>query len=134
MESLWLILHLAAVNSWDVQQIDIKTAYLYSELPANETMYMGQPEGFPEPGKEDWVWQLQWGLYGMKQSRCIWNKTMNKALLSWSFKHLSADPCVYYWKTDAGIVITCVYVDDFIITGSSPTICDAFKNQIHGIC
>jgi len=133
MESLWLILHLAAVNGWDVQQIDIKTTYCYDELPANETVYMEQPKGFAETSKEDWVWQLQQGLYGMKQSGCIWNKTMNKTLLSWGFKCLSADSCVYYCKTDAGIIIICIYVDNFIIAGSSSELCEAFKTQIHGI-
>jgi len=59
MESLRLVLHLAAINGWDVQQIDVNTAYLYGELPVDETVYMEQPEGFAEPGKEDWVWQLQ---------------------------------------------------------------------------
>ena len=133
MESLRFILHLAAINGWDIQQIDIKTAYLYGELPVDETMYMEQPEGFAEPDKEDWVWQLQRGLYGMKQSGRIWNKTMNKALLSWGFKRLLADLCVYYRKTDAGIIITCVYVDDFIIAGSSSAICDAFKAQVRSL-
>ena len=58
MESLCLILHLAAVNGWKVQQIDIITAYLYGLLPADEVMYMEQPIGFTEPGEEDWVWKL----------------------------------------------------------------------------
>ena len=59
MESLHLILHLATVNGWEVQQIDVKTAYLYGLLPADEIMYMEQPISFAKPGKEDWVWELQ---------------------------------------------------------------------------
>ena len=51
---------------WDIQQIDIKTAYLYGLL--EEECWMEQPEGFEEPGKEDWVWALIKGLYGMKQA------------------------------------------------------------------
>jgi len=39
---------------------------------------MEQPHEFKEPGKEDWVWVIQRGLYGMKQSGRIWNKTMNE--------------------------------------------------------
>ena len=41
---------------------------------------MEQPEGFEEEGKEDYVWVLQQGLYGMKQSGCIWNQTMNDVM------------------------------------------------------
>lgn len=68
MVSWRLILHIAACLDWDIQQIDVKTAFLYGLLPEDETQYMKQPEGFEEPGKEDWVWQLERGLDGMKQA------------------------------------------------------------------
>jgi hypothetical protein len=53
LESLRVILHIGAAMDWDIQQIDIKTAYLYGLL--EEECWMEQPEGFEEPGKEDWV-------------------------------------------------------------------------------
>jgi hypothetical protein len=86
MESWRILLHIAACKGWDVQQIDVKTAFLYGLLPDNETQYMQQPIGFEEPGKETWVWRLKRGLYGMKQSGRIWNKTMNEAMLSWALR------------------------------------------------
>lgn len=85
MESWRILLHIAAVLGWDMQQINIKTAFLYGLLPDDETQYMEQPEGFEEPGKEDHVWKLQRSLYGMKQAVWIWNRTMNDAMLSWGF-------------------------------------------------
>ena len=68
IESLQLILHLMFINCWNIQQIDVKTAYLYGELSVDETVYVGQLKGFTETGKEDWVCQLQWGLYHCWQS------------------------------------------------------------------
>jgi hypothetical protein len=68
MESWRILLHIAASLGWDAQQIDMKMAFLYGLLPDDEVQYMQQPTSFEEPGKEDWVWQLQCGLYGMKQS------------------------------------------------------------------
>lgn len=68
MESWHILLHLAAALNWDTQQIDIKTAFLYGLLPEKEYQYMEQPLEFEEPGKEDWVWVIQCGLYRMKQS------------------------------------------------------------------
>ena len=109
MKSLHLILHIATVNDWEVQQIDVKTAYLYSLLPANEVVYMEKPEGFEESGQEDYIWELQPRLYGMKQSGHIWNRTMHKAMISWGFKHLSADACVYYRQDKNSIILTTVY-------------------------
>ena len=99
MESWHILLHIAASLGWDAQQIDIKTSFLYGLLPDDEIQYMQQPAGFEEPGMEDWVWQLQRGLYGMKQSRRIWNQTLNAQMLDWGFMRLSCESCIYYHKT-----------------------------------
>ena len=56
MESWRILLHIAATLDWDAQQIDIKTAFLYSLLPEDEIQYMEQPKGFKEQGKDDSVW------------------------------------------------------------------------------
>lgn len=85
MESWQILLHLATTNGWDTTQVDVKTAFLYGLLPDDETQYMEQPKGFEEAGKEDWVWKLVRGLYGMKQSGRIWNKTLNDNMLAWGF-------------------------------------------------
>ncbi|KAJ3558222.1 hypothetical protein NP233_g11548 [Leucocoprinus birnbaumii] len=56
LESLWILLHLAAINSWDIRQLDIKTAYLYGILPEEEIQDMEQPKGFEEPGS---TWEFK---------------------------------------------------------------------------
>ena len=38
---------------------------------------MEQPEGYVAPGKEDWVWGLKKGLYGLVQARRTWNEGLN---------------------------------------------------------
>ena len=86
MESTRILLHIAAKLGWDIQQIDVKTAFLYSILPDEETQYMQQPIGFEEKGKETWVWKLERGLYGMKQSGRLWNQTMNSGMESWGIQ------------------------------------------------
>ena len=133
MESVRLLLNIAAAKDWDIQQIDIKTAFLYGLLPADEAQFLEQPESFAEPGKEDWVWCLKCGLYGMKQSGRIWNKTMHKAMLNWGFKHLHADPCVYYRVNTTGIVLSAVHVDDFLIVSSTPSASHAFKEELKSL-
>ncbi|THH09542.1 hypothetical protein EW146_g8663 [Bondarzewia mesenterica] len=47
-----LLLHLAAHFSWPIKQLDIKTAFLHGDL--EEDLWMEQPDGFAEPGKESW--------------------------------------------------------------------------------
>lgn len=94
---------------------------------------MEQPEGYLEPGFEDHVWCLQLGLYGMKQSGRIWNKTMNKAMLSMGFKCLDADPCVYYRRRASGTILTAVHVDDFLIAASSSDEASTFKSELKAL-
>lgn len=103
MESLRIILHLAAANNWEIQQIDDKTAYPYGLLPQDDKQYMYQPEGYEEKGKEDWIWELQKGLYGMKQSGRIWNRTMHEAMVGWGFQWLPSEHCIYVRTTDKAL-------------------------------
>lgn len=62
LESFCDILHIAAVLNWDIQQIDIKTAFLYGIFPESKTIYMEQPLKFKEPRKETWVMKLMKGI------------------------------------------------------------------------
>jgi len=52
LESLRTILALAAIRDLDIVHFDITSAYLYGTL--KKEVYMGQPEGYVAPGKEDW--------------------------------------------------------------------------------
>jgi hypothetical protein len=112
----------------------VKTAFLYGLLPDHEVQYMEQPTGFEEEGKNDYVWVLQRGLYGMKQSGRIWNQTMNDAMLSWGFTRLSCESCVYYRKTDTGTIISAVHVDDFFLSvATSKAENESFKTQMKSL-
>ena len=91
---------------------------------------MEQPAGFEEVGKEVWVWKLQCGLYGMKQSSHIWNTTMNEHMIAWGFMRLTCDSCIYYRKQDSGTIIAAIHVDDFLSITSSKAENDKFKYQM----
>ena len=56
-----VLLALAASYGLHVQQMDVKTAFLYEEL--EEEIYMEQPDGFVVPGKENKVCRLIKSLY-----------------------------------------------------------------------
>ncbi|KAD7117108.1 hypothetical protein E3N88_04376 [Mikania micrantha] len=47
IETVRLILALAAYNSWEVHHLDVKSAFLHGEL--KEEVYVTQPEGFVKP-------------------------------------------------------------------------------------
>ena len=71
LTSLRIILALAAAHDYEVDQTDIKSAYLLAKL--DEEIYMDIPEGLivENPGRK--VCKLLKGLYRLKQSARKWN-------------------------------------------------------------
>jgi transposase InsO family protein len=130
LESFRTILHIAATLGWELQQFDIKTAFLHGVLPEDETMYMEQPPGFEVPGKEEWVMRLMKSIYGMKQASRIWNQTFHKAVQSWGFERLACEWCVYRRETPLGTIMFAVHVDDIICAGSSSEEINRFKTEL----
>jgi ATP-binding cassette subfamily B (MDR/TAP) protein 1 len=53
-----------AMHDLDLEQLDVKTAFLHGELEGE--IYLDQPEGFIMPRKEDLVCKLKRSLYGLK--------------------------------------------------------------------
>jgi len=71
MESVRLLLALAAVRSWKVHHLDVKSAFLNGELA--EEVYVQQPPGFVIAGEEHKVLCLRKALYGLRQAPRAWN-------------------------------------------------------------
>ena len=55
-----------------LKRLDVKTTFLNKDL--EEDIYMKQPEGFAEDGKEGLVRRLTKSLYGLKQAPRQWYK------------------------------------------------------------
>ena len=131
LESLRVILHIAAVNDWCIEQYDVKTAFLNGVLPEAERQYMEQPPGFAQPGKEAHVWELHRGLYGMRQSSRIWNRALNASFLGWGFSRSECEWCVYTRRSSHGDTsIVAVHVDDMLATSSSRNEANRFRSEL----
>ena len=111
--SIRALLAVAVEKKMHIHQMDVETAFLNGRL--EEEIYMEQPEGYVEPGKENLVCRLKKSLYGLKQSPRCWNKAFKEYLFSVGFSQSDADPCVFVKKKDASITIIAVYVDDLIL-------------------
>ncbi|KAJ4724624.1 Retrovirus-related Pol polyprotein from transposon TNT 1-94 [Melia azedarach] len=61
LETVRLIISLAAQNKWKIHQIDVKSAFLNGVL--EEEVYIQQPTGFEVKGQEDKVLKLRKALY-----------------------------------------------------------------------
>ncbi|KAG8496965.1 hypothetical protein CXB51_008193 [Gossypium anomalum] len=73
--SIRALLGIVAMHDLELEQLDVKTAFLHGEL--EEDIYMQQPEGFTVSEKEDYVCLLKKSLYGLKQSPRQWYKRFN---------------------------------------------------------
>ena len=72
--SLRLLILIAAANGWDIQQMDVKTAYLYGDL--EEEIYMRLPDGIHDfiklPKNTQPIVRLRKSIYGLKQAGRQW--------------------------------------------------------------
>ena len=82
---------------------------------SDEEIYMQQPEGYVEPGKEELVYRLQKSLYGLKQSPRCWNNVFKEFMLSLGFVQSVADSCIFIRVLDDKLAIVTVHVDDLIL-------------------
>jgi hypothetical protein len=64
MESMRILLALAAQEGWQVHHMDVKFAFLNGDL--KEEVYVHQPEGFIITGQEGRVLRLKKALYGLQ--------------------------------------------------------------------
>jgi Reverse transcriptase (RNA-dependent DNA polymerase) len=79
-----------AQHDLELEQLDIKTAFLNGELPGE--LFMRCPPGFETPGK---VWRLHKAIYGLKQAAQTWYETMKRQLHEKGFSVADSDPCLY---------------------------------------
>ncbi|GKA38318.1 ribonuclease H-like domain-containing protein [Tanacetum coccineum] len=64
------VLSLDASQHLPIHQLDVKNAFLHGDL--HETVYMHQPSGFGDSVHPNYVYLLQWSLYGLKQTSRAW--------------------------------------------------------------
>jgi hypothetical protein len=98
-------------------------------MPDNQKLYVKQPPGFAEPGKEDWVWLLLKGLYGLKQAGHFWYEELCKILISLGFTVCVSDPCVFFCCTSDGLLIITSHVDDLSLFTETLKAITVFKSQ-----
>ncbi|GJW02681.1 retrovirus-related pol polyprotein from transposon TNT 1-94 [Tanacetum coccineum] len=115
--SIRVILSLTACEDYELEQLDVKTAFLHGNL--EETIYMRQPPGFEE-GTGNKVCLLKKSLYGLKQSPRQWYKWFDVYMISNGFSRSNYDSCVYFKEFAPGMYIyLLLYVDDMLIACKS---------------
>jgi hypothetical protein len=125
-ESLRLLLALAALEDWEIHQMDVKSAFLNGVL--DEEIYMEQPEGFVDPDHPNKVCLLKKAIYGLKQASRQWNLQFHGVLTELGFTRTRSDAGVYHRLNDGGTSLYIIlYVDDITILGEERKSLDDLK-------
>ena len=153
-----ILFNIAASLNLDIQQMDVKTAFLNS--PINEEVYVEQPHGFEvdsmeednnlkidlstpnnkfskrhhtfpknKRGKSNLVCKLERALYGLKQAPRAWYDTLSAFMIKANLHPLKSDHAVFVNK--ARTLYIAVYVDDILIFGSDSQEISTLKEQLH---
>ena len=129
LETICTLLACAISENWEIQQMDVKGAYLNSTI--KEEIYMEQPEGYDDG--TGCQCQLIKSIYGLKQAGCEWNIEFNQQLKAHGWKPSMVDPCAYFQKTTEGIEIIVVWVDDLLLFASNKALMTRMKSELQSI-
>lgn len=114
--SIRVLMAVAARKDWELEQLDVKTAFLNGDL--EETIYMAQPQGFEVPGSEQKVCLLKKSLYGLKQSSRQWYLKFGETLSRLGFCRSLYDSCVFVKRQqNKEPIYLLLYIDDMLISG-----------------
>jgi len=119
LNTVRVLLSLAANQDWPLLQFDVKNAFLHGEIL--EEIYMDFP-----PGMEDSminsngmkVCKLKKALYGLKQSPRAWFGRFTKSMKAFGYRASNYDHTLFLKKGEGKITALIIYVDDMIVTGN----------------
>lgn len=110
--TLRALLAVAAERDLEIEQVDVKTAFLNGRL--EEDIYMEAPSGYDFGGK---VMRLHRALYGLKQAARAWNERLKESLQQRGFTMSDADASLFTLKEGGRQAYLLIYVDDALICG-----------------
>ncbi|KAL5804478.1 hypothetical protein ACOSQ3_031278 [Xanthoceras sorbifolium] len=114
LNTVRVLISLAANLEWPLKQFDVKNAFLHGEL--NEEVYMDLPPGFDS--KTGKVCRLKKALYGLKQSPRAWFGRLSTSMRKFGYQQSNSDHTLFFKHKGGKITILIVYVDDMIVTGN----------------
>ncbi|XP_076891885.1 uncharacterized protein LOC143543452 [Bidens hawaiensis] len=92
IETVRLLIALAASNGWEIHHLDVKTAFLHGIL--KEVVFVSQPEGYEKKGEKAKVYKLSKALYGLRKAPRAWNTKLDNILRNMKFQKCSKEQSV----------------------------------------
>ena len=115
-DSLRIIMAIVANFDLELHQMDVRIDFLNGDLA--DDVYMSQPIGFEEVGKEHMVCKFQKSIYGLKQTSRQWYLKFNEVVTANCFKENIVDQCLYMKVSGRKYIFLVLYVDDILFTAN----------------
>ena len=118
LNTIRILMALAALFDWKLFQFDVKNAFLHGEL--EEEVYMAPPPGYLlETNNTGDVCHLRKSIYGLKQSPRAWFGKFFKTMLSARYAQSEGDHTLFIKHGKEGkVAILIEYVDNIVVTGN----------------
>jgi hypothetical protein len=128
LDSVRLLLALAAQEGWIVHHLDVKSTFLNGDLM--EEVYVTQPPGFVKEGHEHKVLKLSKALHGLKQALRAWHIKLDNTLKKLGFSQSPLEHGLYARGNENSRLLVGVYVDGLIVIGGCNKVISTFKKQM----
>ena len=124
-------LSMVASDDLELQQLDVKNAFLNAVLSGKHTLHMHQPPGF-QVGDSSLVCELHKAIYGLKQAPHAWYEHMKADLLDLGFTVADADPALFILRKGTEVLRLLVHVDDMLLASKSTALVNSVKSMLAG--
>ena len=119
INTIRIIISIAANRDWPLQQFDVKNAFLNGDL--EEEVYMELPlevkNGSSCKGE---VCKLKKSLYGLKQPPRAWFGRFSTTMKEFGYKQSNSYHTLFIKHKEGKVTTLIVYVDDMVLTGDDP--------------
>jgi len=130
MPAVHVVLANAVEQNWEIEHIDVKSAYLNALL--NKMIYMKPPCGVLKLGQHGKSCRLLKGLYRLKQADWGWYLEMSCVFLKdLGFKRSAVDHTVFHRCTNKEHTIVAVATDNMALTSKWLVDVERFKAKLH---
>lgn len=129
-QSTRLLLSVAASNDWEIDHLDVRSAFLNANI--DQEIYIYPPTNYQSYSADGTklFWKMKKAIYGLKQSSRLWFITCRKLLCDYGFQVSASDPCIFVYRESGGIAVIDIHVDDMILATSLKMTASAVKEYL----
>ncbi|DAZ97845.1 TPA: hypothetical protein N0F65_002515, partial [Lagenidium giganteum] len=109
---------------------DVPSAFVKACTEPGLRIVLDKPQGMTISRE---MMELRKSLYGLKQAGRLWRSLVHKTLIGKGYQQTYTDSCVYVKRDARGVTVVGVYVDDTLVTGTSPARVSEFYEDMASI-